>query len=444
MTIDVDAAQMHAAARGLAADTNSVSAGYDALHAAMGSIGGMAGSDPAAREWGAQFDSGLSTALSAHHDVIAALASCAELTDATATNHANADGQSVIGPKPLPEQLGISKTNLTPAPKSAPPKSAGDGGVGEPAWWRWIKDRVGDIWPNGHQDRLLAAGAALRKAAGTLDDAGSAMQPRIGTVKAQTSPEIDPAVSTLTAVQGGLRGIAGVYKQLAQACDDLAHHIDQVRSEMEEAAVELVGLTLLSFVPGLEELLAGVAARIMAIYERFRALLAVARVAMVGAEDAALVEARAMKPIADAVSKARSFSTVDKAALDMSAIAELSEAERAVAFSARNIFTSPEFAAIRTAHEEGKAVEVTINGTKVLYEPDLPASGFTLFGEHGFVIGPQAFTSESELAKTVAHESYRLATSQSAGGVSGPMATDETQAAFNFAEKTWKFVMGGS
>jgi hypothetical protein len=92
--------------------------------------------------------------------------------------------------------------------------------------------------------------------------------------------------------------------------------------------------------------------------------MAVARAAIVGAEDTALIQARAVKPIADAISKARSFGTVDNAALDMSAIAELSETERAVAVSARNIFTSPEFAAIRSAYEEGKAVEVTIKGTK--------------------------------------------------------------------------------
>lgn len=322
MTIQVDAVQMHAAARGLAGDTNAVSAAYDTVHAAMGSIGGMAGSDPAAREWGAQFDKGLASALDAHHSVIGALASCAELTDATATNHANADGQSVIGPKPPPEQLGISKANLTPVCLAPPPKSAGDGGEGEPAWWRWIKDRVGDIWPNGHQDRLHAAGAALRKAAGSLDDAARDMQGRIDTVGAQISPEIAPAVTTLKAVQGALRNIAGVYNQLGKACDDLAHHIDQVRSEMEEAAAEIIGLTVISFIPGLEELLSTVAARIMAIYERFRVLLAAERLIIVGAEDAAVGEAAAMKPIADAVSEAASFAKVDEAVIDRSASIE--------------------------------------------------------------------------------------------------------------------------
>jgi hypothetical protein len=316
VTIDVNTAQMRAAARGLAGDTNSASAGYDALHTAMASISGMAGSDPAAREWGAQFDSGLASALGAHHDVIAALASCAELTDATATNHANADGQSVLGPKPAPEQLGISKTNLTPGPQTAPPSSAGSSGDGQPAWWRWIKDRVGDIWPNGHQDRLHTAGSALRKAAGTLNDAAGAMQPRIDTVKAQTSPEIAPAVNTLGTVQGGLRDIAGVYEQLAKACDDLAQRIDEAHSKMEQAAAEIIGLTLVSFVPGLEELLAGVAARIAEIYEEFRAVLAVARVALTGAEDTALVQAQAMRPIAEAVSEARSFASADRSLIE--------------------------------------------------------------------------------------------------------------------------------
>jgi len=74
----------------------------------------------------------------------------------------------------------------------------------------------------------------------------------------------------------------------------------------------------------------------------------------------------------------------------------------------------------------------------------LPSSGFTLFGEKGFVIGPEAFSSESELAKTVAHESHRLATTESAGGVGADLANAESNAAFNFAEQTWQFVTGGS
>ncbi len=160
--IDVDAGQLRDAARGLAANANSVSASYTKVSAAMQSIGGMAGSDPAAQEWGAGFDEFLAQVLDAHYSAVGALANCAELTDATAVNHLNADGQSVVGPKPPPEALGISKENLAVVCHAAPPPSAGGAGESRPWWWAKIEHLVGNIWPNGHQDRLHSAAAALR------------------------------------------------------------------------------------------------------------------------------------------------------------------------------------------------------------------------------------------------------------------------------------------
>lgn len=56
----------------------------------------------------------------------------------------------------------------------------------------------------------------------------------------------------------------------------------------------------------------------------------------------------------------------------------------------------------------------------------------TMFGENGFLIDPEAFKSKAELQKTVLHELYRLNTSNSASGVSGTLASQETKAAFRF------------
>jgi hypothetical protein len=61
----------------------------------------------------------------------------------------------------------------------------------------------------------------------------------------------------------------------------------------------------------------------------------------------------------------------------------------------------------------------------------------TLFGENGFVLGREAFVSEAELTKTLLHETYRLTTSQSAVGVSGAVASAETNEAFSFAERAY-------
>jgi hypothetical protein len=119
-------------------------------------------------------------------------------------------------------------------------------------------------------------------------------------------------------------------------------------------------------------------------------------------------------------------------------ISGFSDTEWAVINEARSILESPDMARIRAAHESGQSITVVIKGRIIQYEPDLPASGMTMFGENGFLIGREAFASKAELSKTVLHELHRLATSQSAGGVSGILATEETAAAATFAERAFE------
>jgi Domain of unknown function (DUF4157) len=114
---------------------------------------------------------------------------------------------------------------------------------------------------------------------------------------------------------------------------------------------------------------------------------------------------------------------------------KFSPAERGVINEAQAVVKSAAFEKIRVAHGAGKSVTVEINGVTIQYEPGLPASGMTMFGEEGFLIGPEAFASSSELTKTVLHELHRLRTTASANGVSAGLATEETKAAFDFAER---------
>jgi hypothetical protein len=100
-------------------------------------------------------------------------------------------------------------------------------------------------------------------------------------------------------------------------------------------------------------------------------------------------------------------------------LAGLSTTEQGIASEARAIYSSEAFGEIRAAHAAGTYAEITVNGTTVVYEPGLSASGMTLFGENGFVLGRGAFASASELAQTIAHESYGLATSGSLIGFPG-------------------------
>lgn len=105
---------------------------------------------------------------------------------------------------------------------------------------------------------------------------------------------------------------------------------------------------------------------------------------------------------------------------------------------ADGILSSSQMATIRQAYENGESVTVVINGRTIQYEPDLPASGMTMFGEDGFLIGREAFANPGELDRTVLHELHRLTTSQSASGVSGSLATNETQAAIDFAIRAFE------
>lgn len=118
--------------------------------------------------------------------------------------------------------------------------------------------------------------------------------------------------------------------------------------------------------------------------------------------------------------------------------------EQSIIIEARRILSSPSFARIRAAQAARKGVIVRINGRIIQYEPSAPCSGMTLFGENGFLLGREAFKSESEVVKTLLHELHRLTTSvvRSEGAT---MATvhSETQAAKVFADRAFKAALEG-
>ncbi len=117
-----------------------------------------------------------------------------------------------------------------------------------------------------------------------------------------------------------------------------------------------------------------------------------------------------------------------------------------IAHAAQDVYSSPVMDDIRQAAQNGVAAEVEINGYKVLYEPDIPGSGFSLasFGERGFAIGPEAMASEAELARTVAHELYRVNMTEIPElGIDATRAASETEAAFDFAQRFGNAIQGG-
>jgi hypothetical protein len=117
--------------------------------------------------------------------------------------------------------------------------------------------------------------------------------------------------------------------------------------------------------------------------------------------------------------------------------------EAGILAEANTILDSAGLAQIAEAHAAGESLTVQIGTRIVQYEPGLNASGMTMFGEDGFLIGNEAFATEGELAKTVLHELFRLGTSITPeAGVSAATAAAETEAAAGFAARAYEFLKG--
>jgi len=120
-----------------------------------------------------------------------------------------------------------------------------------------------------------------------------------------------------------------------------------------------------------------------------------------------------------------------------------SAAERAIIREATSILTSSEFAALRAAHAAGQSLTVNIGGRVVQYEAGWAyAEGMSLAEINGFLLGPRAFASPAELARTVAHELYRLQSGTLGYAEAGAYATRTTQAAFEFAQRAAPYLPG--
>lgn len=157
----------------------------------------------------------------------------------------------------------------------------------------------------------------------------------------------------------------------------------------------------------------------------------------------ALVAAAGVMPGAKLVARGVARSVAREAAgeaLQRAAESGFSQAELGVIREAQSIATSPRMVDLAAAHGAGEPMMVNTGGRLIQYEPSLPGSGISMFGENGFVVGPQAFSSSLEHNQTVLHELHRLNFRDSAGGVSADLATRETKAAEDFAARAAKYL----
>ncbi|MFE9328194.1 GH-E family nuclease [Nocardia sp. NPDC052278] len=219
---------------------NALTYNVDTLNKVLAASGGSAGSDNAGRKWTNDYDPAAWSTVDALGDLALAVGQMHDLLQFTAANHANANSQSA--PEPNPNDLVFPPGTLKVYNPPEPPAAFG-GHDTEPTGWSLVKDWVqGEVWPNGHPDVLRKMAAAWRTMANGLRVSAAPLPTARELIEAQQSPETEQALEQADIVKGEFESLAGVCEELATSCDSYANSVEQTKSAIKHALIELLAL----------------------------------------------------------------------------------------------------------------------------------------------------------------------------------------------------------
>lgn len=173
MTQAVDSDELFSSARVYVAVRSASGTAVQSLGGALSATAGMAGTDSGAHAWSQKYDPMAKSLMEVGATVVRATGQCSDLLYATGVNHLVADGKSAISNETVLELPPMGAPSFV-----APAAPSAEGGHGDvPGWWHTISAYVqGELWPNGHQDKLRSAadgwrnaGTELRSAAGLVN-----------------------------------------------------------------------------------------------------------------------------------------------------------------------------------------------------------------------------------------------------------------------------------
>jgi hypothetical protein len=250
--------------------------------------------------------------------VVQGAGQCYSLLYATGVNHLNADGQSAVNNETV---LELPPMEAPPFQKPAVPSA--EGGHGDvPEWWHTISAYVeGELWPNGHQDKLRAATDAWTSAAGKLRMSAQLVNGGTGSLGAiaplmdQKSPEFPNLIKNCTMVRDQMTGVADGFGEAAKACSTYAQAIDDAHSKIIHemvvlgatvAVTEILAAVLIPFTVGISEAVSKVVdvsrlvatgARIASIIREFRLAAELSGLPAVSAAGAAVRSLSELGPL---------------------------------------------------------------------------------------------------------------------------------------------------
>jgi hypothetical protein len=243
----------------------SAASAVNELASVLNTSAGMAGTDTGAHAWAIEYDPLGTSLIEAATAVVQGAGQCYDLLYATGVNHLNADGQSAINDEAVLALPPIGAPSFNqPAIPSA------EGGHGDvPEWWHTVSAYVqGELWPNGHQDKLRAAAdgwtSAARdlRVAAQLVNGGPSSMGAIAPLLDQKSPEFPNLIKNCTMVRDQMRGVADGCDEAAKACSTYAQAIDDAHSKIIHemvvlgatvAVTEIVAAILVPLTVGISE-----------------------------------------------------------------------------------------------------------------------------------------------------------------------------------------------
>lgn len=204
----------------------------------LAAMNGMAGSDSKAKAFADKYDeitNGASGACASIKLLADATDKMAELLDASAVNHTNADNVYAPCTPGVPTGLGYTNGELT-----KPTIASAFGGPGEPSNWDIIKSYVeGEIFPDGDPEKLDKAAEAWRKMGTVLREQSQRVDAAIAHIANETSAEVEPAQTQAGLIKTHSAEIANAYDKIAKLLTDFASHVRDVRDETKSALAEL-------------------------------------------------------------------------------------------------------------------------------------------------------------------------------------------------------------
>lgn len=238
MTITVDTAVLDTAGTDVITAFNTFTAAVNAALAALGSTGGMTGTDPAGLIVGKVYDS---VAQGAVEGVLDAANGCARIGDllrTSAFNYVIANHYAAIRPGGGPP---TKPAATKPFSAHLPPK--GEGSLSSaPFGWGLIQSIIGMVWPNGDPGRMRAAATTWNSLAGSAQTFDAALVMPQHNATGQEIPEKGQISTAFGDATGAVTGLGSVTGKIAGQLNGYAQHVDDAHTHLRRLIDEALHL----------------------------------------------------------------------------------------------------------------------------------------------------------------------------------------------------------